>query len=91
MVNGKKIRKRCKELGKNFEELSEALHIVPSALYHKLANIRPMDLSEARILQAELEIPDCEFKDYFLCDEKELEKGDREENYGIEDYYSDER
>ena len=84
MVDGRKIRARCKELGKAVEELAKALNIAVSTLYKKLDNTRPMDLKEANIIQKELMIPDSQFKDYFNCEEKDLMKGELEN--GIENY-----
>lgn len=69
MVNTKAIKERMDELNVTFDDLGRALKKAPVTVRQKIANVRPIFLDEAEIIQHALDIPDEQFVPYFLAKE----------------------
>ena len=66
MVNTTEIRKRMDEQNVTYEDLGKLLNKAPVSVRQKVANVRPIFLEEAEVMQNALNIPDSEFAHYFL-------------------------
>lgn len=66
MVNTKAIKERMDERNVSFDDLGRELKKAPVTVRQKIANVRPIFLDEAEIIQHALEIPDDQFVPYFL-------------------------
>lgn len=66
MPNSELIKKQMKEKGVTQKDLAEAIGIAAPTVSQKLNGIRPLDLSEARIIAEKLEINAGEFGEFFF-------------------------
>ena len=66
MPNSELIKKQMKEKGVTQKDLAEAIGIAAPTVSQKINGIRPLDLSEARIIAEKLEINAGEFGEFFF-------------------------
>ena len=66
MPNSELLKKQMKEKGVTQKDLAEAIGIAPPTVSQKLNGIRPLELSEARIIAEKLEINAGEFGEFFF-------------------------
>lgn len=66
MINTKKIKGRMVEKGLTQSDVAKALNIAAPTVSQKINNVRPLNLSEAKVLSELLDISDGEFGDYFF-------------------------
>ena len=66
MPNSELLKKQMKEKGVTQKDLAEAIGIAPPTVSQKLNGIRPLELSEARIIAEKLDINAGEFGEFFF-------------------------
>lgn len=67
MINSKKLMGKMRDEHITQKDISEALGIARPTVSQKINNVRPMFLDEAERICEILNIPDCEFREYFFC------------------------
>lgn len=68
MINSKKLTEKMKQEHVTQKDISAALEIARPTVSQKINNVRPMYLDEAERICDILNIPACEFGEYFFCD-----------------------
>lgn len=69
MINSKKLMGKMRDEHITQKDISEALGIARPTVSQKINNVRPMFLDEAERICEILNIPDCEFREYFFAAE----------------------